>query len=112
MENEVPQKMSKHVCSCGNSKLSMISEDPVLDIFKVLADKNVLTMIRGMIGTEVRSPFPDGLFGLDYDTTNKTLKTLCQSGLVNTKRDGPDHVYFLHKTRFKVVSDFLNEIQV
>ena len=62
----------------------------------------------GSVKTEVRSPFPDGLFGMDSQRTNKALRRLLRAGLVNSRIDGPDHVYYIHVERFKVLEEFVD----
>ena len=84
-----------------------VSDDPELDILTALADKDVLTMVRGLSKQEVRSPFPDGLFGMDYKTTNDAIRKMKSAGLISSRRDGNDHVYFLNRPRFRDLERFL-----
>ncbi|MBR6910295.1 MAG: helix-turn-helix transcriptional regulator, partial [Candidatus Methanomethylophilaceae archaeon] len=85
-----------------------ITEDPEHEIFEALADKDVLTLGRGRSKEEARSPFPDGLFGLDNASTNAAIHKMKNAGLISSRRDGNDHVYFLNKPRFKDLIIFLN----
>ena len=87
-----------------------ISSDPELDMLTALADKDVLTMVRGLAKEEARSPFPDGLFGMDSSSTNAAIRKMKAAGLISSRRDGPDHVYFLNKGRFKDLARFIEEL--
>ena len=87
-----------------------ISDDPEYDILCALADKNVLTMVRGLSKEEARSPFPDGLFGMDGPATNAAIRKMKSAGLISSRRDGPDHVYFLNKPRFRDLERFIREL--
>ena len=78
------------------------------DIFEALADKDVLALVRGLSKEEARSPFPDGLFGLGPEQTNAAIRKMKFAGLISSRRDGNDHVYFLNKPRFKDLIIFLN----
>jgi DNA-binding transcriptional ArsR family regulator len=104
---EGPEKPSKHVCLCGGGLMG-ISDDPVFDMLSALADKDVLTMVRGLSDSEARSPFPEGLFGLDEKRTAVALKKLSKAGLVSSRRDGPDHVYYLNNGRFRELNAFFS----
>ncbi len=103
---EENQKPSKHVCLTRRAPLG-ISMDPEHDIFLALSDADVLTMVRGLAKEEARSPFPDGLYGLDSSRTNAAIRKMRDAGLITSKRDGPDHVYSLNKPRFKDLIRFL-----
>ena len=104
--DEAPSKPSKHICLTNRMALG-ISSDPELDIFKALADEDVLTMVRGLAKNEVRSPFPDGLFGMDSSRTNGAIRKMKAAGLISSRRDGNDHVYFLNRPRFNDLERFL-----
>ena len=66
-----------------------ISEDPEFDIISALADKDVLTMVRGLAKEEARSPFPDGLYGMDSSrTATDGRKERNLSGMVLVMDDG------------------------
>ena len=103
---EEKQRPSKHICLTKRGPMG-ISEDPELDILNALADSDVLTLVRGLSKEEARSPFPDGLFGLNYASTNAAIRKMKAAGLISSKRDGNDHVYFLNKSRFKDLAQFI-----
>jgi hypothetical protein len=107
MEEQPKVKMSKHVCACGPI-MTTVSANPLLDVIQVLDDADSLTILEGLMKKEVRSPFPDGLFGMDSQRTNKALRSLLRSGLVNSRVEGPDHIYYIHVQRFKVLKDFVD----
>ena len=109
MEDQSKPKMSKHVCACGPI-LTTVSANPLLDIISVLDNADCLTILKGLIETEVRSPFPDGLFGMDSKRTNIALRTVLRAGLVNSRVEGADHIYYLHVERFKELQKFVNDI--
>ena len=103
MSDEQPvQKASKHICLTNRHALG-ISDDPEHDMLIALADKDVLTLARGLSKEEARSPFPDGLFGMDGPRTN-------EAGLISSRRDGPDHVYVLNAGRFRDLAHFLEKL--
>ena len=103
------QRPSKHICLTNRKPLG-ISDDPELDMLTALADKDVLTMVRGLSQEEARSPFPDGLFGLDSASTNAAIRKMKAAGLISSRRDGNDHVYFLNKGRFKDLAQFIDSL--
>ena len=103
---EENQRPSKHIYMTKRGPMG-ISEDPELDILSTLADKDVLTLVRGLSKEEARSPFPDGLFGLDSPSTNAAIRKMKAAGLISSRRDGNDHVYFLNKGRFKDLARFI-----
>ena len=103
-ENNRP---SKHICLTQRGPMG-ISDDPEFDIISALADKDVLTMVRGLAKEEARSPFPDGLFGMDSQRTNAAIRKMKATGLISSRRDGNDHVYFLNKCRFRDLSNFID----
>lgn len=107
MEEQNKPKMSKHVCACGPIMMN-ISANPLLDIIAVLDDADSLTLLKGLQKKEVRSPFPEGLFGMDAQRTNKALRKLLRAGLVNSRVEGPDHIYYIHIQRFKILKDFVD----
>ena len=109
MEEQSKPKMSKHVCACGPI-LTTVSANPLLDIISVLDDADSLTILKGLIETEIRSPFPDGLFGMDSKRTNTALRRLLRAGLVNSRIDGADHIYYIHVERFKELEKFVHDI--
>lgn len=98
---------SAHVCLCGKGGMLNISEDPVLDMLEALADRDVLTVVRRLSAEEARSPFPEGLYGLGFKRTEECIKILSKAGLVSSRRDGRDHVYYLNKNRFGELSRFI-----
>jgi DNA-binding transcriptional ArsR family regulator len=100
---------SKHICLTNRMALG-ISDDPEYDMFSALADKDVLAMVRGLAKEEVRSPFPDGLFGMDVQRTNAAIRKMKGAGLISSRRDGNDHVYFLNKPRFKDLRKFIDDL--
>lgn len=103
---EQKQRPSKHICLTHRGPM-MISEDPEYDILCALADKDVLTLARGLSKEEARSPFPEGLFGMDSASTDAAIKKMKAAGLISSRREGNDHVYFLNKGRFKDLAMFL-----
>ena len=107
MEEQPKVKMSKHVCACGPI-LTNISGNPLLDIIAVLDDADSLTILKGLMRKEVRSPFPDGLYGMDPQRTSKALRGLLRAGLVNSRVEGPDHIYYIHVERFKELKEFVD----
>lgn len=100
------QRPSKHICLTRRAPLG-ISCDPELDMFQALADPDVLTLVRGLSRQEVRSPFPNGLFGLDSARTNAAIRKMRDAGLISSRRDGNDHVYFLNHPRFRDLENFV-----
>lgn len=107
MEDKPKTKMSKHVCACGPI-LTTVSANPLLDIISVLDDADSLIILKGLMKTEVRSPFPDGLFGLEPARTNTALRRLLRAGLVNSRVEGADHIYYIHVERFKELHEFVD----
>ena len=107
MEEQPKVKMSKHVCACGPI-LTSVSANPLLDIISVLDDADALTILKGLMKKEVRSPFPDGLYGMDAPRTNKALRSLLRAGLVNSRVEGPDHIYYIHVERFRELKEFVD----
>ena len=103
------QRPSRHICLTRRAPLG-ISSDPELDMLQALADPDVLTMVRGLAREEARSPFPDGLFGLDSPRTNAAIRRMKEAGLISSRRDGPDHVYFLNAGRFRDLARFLENL--
>ena len=97
---------SRHICLTNRKPLG-ISDDPELDIIAALADRDVLTLVRDLSEQEARSPFPDGLFGLDSASTNAAIRKMKAAGLISSRRDSNDHVYFLNKSRFRDLANFI-----
>ena len=87
-----------------------ISDDPDFDIISALADKDVLTMVRGLAKEEARSPFTDGLYGMDEKRVNAAIRRMKDAGLISSRRDGNDHVYFLNESRFRELMRFLDSL--
>ena len=86
MSDEQPvQKASKHICLTNRHALG-ISDDPEFDMLSALADKDVLT---------------------DGPRTNAAIRKMKEAGLISSRRDGPDHVYFLNAGRFRDLARFL-----
>ena len=106
---EENQRPSRHICLTKRGPMG-ISEDPEFDIISALADKDVLTLVRGLSKEEARSPFPDGLYGMDSSRTNAAIRKMKNAGLISSRRDGPDHVYFLNKGRFKDLANFIESL--
>ena len=106
---EEVQRPSKHIC-LTNRKALGISDDPELDVLSALAEKDVLTLVRGLSKEEARSPFPDGLFGMDSASTNAAIRKMKAAGLISSRRDGNDHVYFLNKGRFRDLAQFIESL--
>jgi DNA-binding transcriptional ArsR family regulator len=102
-------KPSRHICLTNRNPLG-ITDDPELEILTALADKDVLTMARGLAKEEARSPFPDGLFGLDYQSTTAAIRRMKAAGLISSRRDGDDHVYFLNAPRFRDLERFIETL--
>ena len=100
---------SKHVCLTHRG-LTGISEDPEFDILSALADKDVLTMVRGLSKEEARSPFTDGLYGMDEKRVNAAIRKMKDAGLISSRRDGNDHVYFLNEPRFRELENFIKSL--
>lgn len=107
MEEKNGVKMSKHVCACGPI-MATVSANPLLDIIQVIDDEDSLTILKGLMKKEIRSPFPDGLYGMDSQRTNKALRRLLRAGLVNSRIEGPDHIYYIHVQRFKLLKEFVD----
>ncbi|MCQ2070399.1 MAG: hypothetical protein MJZ68_04650 [archaeon] len=107
--SDIPQKPNKHICLTNRRPL-MISSDPEGELFAALADPDVLTLVRGLSKEEARSPFTDGLFGLDEPKTNAAVKKMKSVGLISSRRDGDAHVYFLNAPRFRDLAMFLNDL--
>lgn len=106
---EEQQRPSKHICLTKRGPM-MISEDPEFDIISTLADKDVLTLTRGLSEKELRSPFTEGAFGLDEKSTNQAIRKMKAAGLISSRRDGNDHVYFLNAPRFREIIHFLQKL--
>ena len=100
---------SKHVCLTHRGLMG-ISEDPEFDILSALADKDVLTMVRGLSKEEARSPFTDGLYGMDEKRVNAAIRKMKGAGLISSRRDGNDHVYFLNEPRFRELENFIRSL--
>ena len=103
---EEPQRPSKHICLTRRGPMG-ISEDPEYDILDALADRDVLTLARGLAEEEKRTPFPDGLFGMDAARTNAAIRKMKAAGLISSRKDGLDHIYFLNKGRFRDLIHFI-----
>lgn len=108
-DEQTPQRPSRHICLTNRNALG-ISDDPEFDMLSALADKDVLTLVRGLSKEEARSPFPEGLFGLDGERTNAAIRKMKGAGLISSRRDGPDHVYFLNAGRFRDLARFLEDL--
>ena len=107
---EEPQnRPSKHVCLTHRGLMD-ISEDPEYDILSALADKDVLTLARGLAEAEARSPFTDGLYGMEEKRVNAAIRKMKDAGLISSRRDGNDHVYFLNESRFREIIRFLGSL--
>ena len=106
---EEKQRPSKHVCLTRRGPM-MISENPELDILTALANEDVLTLAKGLSKEELRSPFTQGAFGLNESETNQAIKKMKTAGLISSRRDGNDHVYFLNKSRFTEIISFLENL--
>lgn len=103
------EKASRHVCLTVRGPLG-ISDDPILDILSALADRDVLTMVRGLSEQELRSPFTEGAFGMDEPRVNATIRRMKGAGLISSRRDGPDHVYYLNRGRYRELEHFLRNL--
>lgn len=107
MDGEQPgRKPSRHVCLTNRHALG-ISDDPEFDMISALADRDVLSLVRGLAEHEARTPFPDGLFGLDGPRTDAAIRKLKAGGLISSRRDGNDHIYFLNAGRFRDLAAFI-----
>ena len=104
---EEKQRPSRHICLTRRAPMG-ISTDPELDMLTALADPDVLNLTRGLAKKEVRSPFPDGLFGMDAARTNAAIRRMRDAGLISSRRDGNDHVYFLNVPRFRELAQNRN----
>ena len=100
---------SKHVCLTHRG-LTGISDDTEFDMISALADKDVLTLARGLAKEDARSPFTDGLFGMEEKRVNAAIRKMKDAGLISSRRDGDDHVYFLNESRFKELIRFLESL--
>lgn len=107
---EEKQRPSKHICLTRRAPMG-ISTDPELDMLTVLADPDVLNLTRGLAKKEVQSPFPDGLFGMDAARTNAAIRRMRDAGLISSRRDGNDHVYFLNVPRFRELAQFIESLE-
>ncbi len=108
-EEQPVQRPSRHICLTNRNALG-ISDDPEYDMLLALADKDVLTLVRGLAKEEARSPFSDGLFGMNRTRTNTAIRKMKDAGLISSRRDGADHVYFLNAGRFRDLARFLEEL--
>lgn len=88
----------------------MISEDPELEILSTLSDKDVFTLTKGLSEKELRSPFTNGAYGLDEKSINQAIRKMKATGLISSRRDCNDHVYFLNKSRFHDIIVFLQNL--
>ena len=107
--DEGTSKPSKHICLTNRKPLG-ITSDPEQEFFAAMADEDVLTMVRGLSKEEARSPLPDGLYGLDTARINNAIRKMKSAGLISSRRDGNDHVYFLNKARFNDIEKFLKNL--
>ena len=103
---EQQNRPSKHVCLTHRGLMD-ISDDPEFDMISALADKDVLTLVRGLAKEDARSPFTDGLFGMDEKRVNAAIRRMKDAGLISSRRDGNDHVYFLNESRFRDLAHFI-----
>ncbi len=108
MEEQPKVKMSKHVCGCSGPMMS-ISDNTLFDVISVIDDKDCLEVLKGLSKKEARTPF-DGLYGMDSQRTNKAIRRLLTAGLINSRRDGPDHIYYIHVERFKELQQFVDSL--
>ena len=44
---------------------------------------------------------------MDETRTNAAIRRMKSAGLISSRRDGPDHVYFLNRGRYKELEHFL-----
>ncbi len=107
MADQEQPKPSKHICLTHRGLMD-ISDDPEFDMFSALADKDVLTIVRGLAKEEARSPFTDGLYGMEEKRVNAAIRKMKDAGLISARRDGPDHVYFLNECRFRELAQFID----
>ncbi len=103
-ENEF--KENEHLCLCNN-KIFNISDNPELDMLKVLANKDVLDLVRGLSKEGIRSQFNKGNFGLSEKKMTECIVSLSNVGLICSKREGDSHIYILNKTRFEELSRYI-----
>ena len=106
---EQQSRPSKHVCLTHRGLMD-ISDDPEYDMISALADKDVLTLVRGLSKQEARSPFTDGLFGMEEKRVNAAIRKLKDAGLISSRRDGNDHVYCLTESRVREIIRFLESL--
>ena len=45
---------------------------------------------------------------MDEARTNAAIRRMKGAGLISSRRDGPDHVYFLNRGRYKELEHFLS----
>ena len=106
---EQQNRPSKHICLTHRGLMD-ISDDPEFDMISALADKDVLTLVRGLSKEEARSPFTDGLYGMEEKRVNAAIRKLKDAGLISSRRDGNDHVYFLNDSRFRELAHFIESL--
>ena len=104
--DDAPKRPGKHVCLTNRKPLG-ITSDPERVAFAALADEDVLAMVRGLAESELRSPFSGGAFGLDEQAISAAIRKMKAAGLISSRRDGDDHVYFLNGPRFRDLVRFL-----
>jgi hypothetical protein len=109
MEKENELKVNEHLCLCNN-KVFNISEDPELDMLKVLANKDMLDLVRGLSKGGMRSPFSEGYFGLSEKKITECMIALSKAGLVCSKREGDCHIYILNRIRFEDLSRYIKSL--
>lgn len=109
MSDEPVRKSNPHVCLCS-SKLSLFTEDPELEIFKVLSEENNLKVLRGLSKEEIKTPFPETYMGLDEKQLKKAIRALSSVGLITSSKDGLDHIYYLNKSRLTDVERFFGNL--
>ena len=63
-----------------------------------------------MAKEDARSPFTDGLYGMEEKRVNAAIRKMKDAGLISSRRDGDDHVYFLNESRFKELIRFLESL--
>lgn len=106
MAKENESKENEHLCLCNN-KIFNISDNPELDMLKVLANKDTLVLVRGLSKEGIRSPFTNGHFGLSEKKMTECIVMLSNVGLVCSKKEGNSHIYTLNKTRFEELSRYI-----
>ena len=75
-----------------------------------MTDTGTLRLFSPLAKEDARSPFTDGLYGMEEKRVNAAIRKMKDAGLISSRRDGDDHIYFLNESRFKELIRFLESL--